>query len=604
MTTDKEIELTPSSLKATNVNHTSIYGQIQYIDMHEEGELNSILNGCLRNERDSQKMLYRIFYGYAISICMRYASNSHEAIELLNQGFLKVFQDISSSKQDYYTEGLLKSLIKQSMLDAAISNYRADSHLTVADAPETMNTLEITELEKEFEIFESRLLEAVRDYRPSFNIHSWFKMQLLLQERDTRRRRRVFPYLLITIVLTLAICSYLIYHHATTSKKNAEKNIAVSFIEKEKLVVDRQSQLGMDIRKRKDVVKKKIDIPHNENNSRPTQNPEKAKEDDRRSQKVEKQGEQVKDTNRQRKVSQVTDVTVDKGVLDFSNNKESEAPDSGKPVTDSKRLTENKSSISGDSVIREPVGRLIDFFPSNHSIPTVFNERLAFIDEPTFAAVLLGRQPVKTFSDSTVKGREFSPGWYFQAYLSSEGSGVHSITFKNATNTYGVGIGYAFAKKISLQTGVYGGKKIYSTSADDYYTVPGSYLDTADVRGIEADCFIFEIPISLRYNLVTAAKRQIYGIAGLSSYILRRESYKYLVYYRNGQSRKLNREFEYNTNWMSVVNLGLGYQQKLTRRVSVQIDSYLKSPLAGLGEGKVHLYSTGFLVGVRYQALD
>ena len=46
------------------------------------------------NSRESQKILYGSFYGYAMSICDRYSGNYDDAVEILNDGFLKIFKEI------------------------------------------------------------------------------------------------------------------------------------------------------------------------------------------------------------------------------------------------------------------------------------------------------------------------------------------------------------------------------------------------------------------------------------------------------------------------------------------------------------------------------
>ena len=47
------------------------------------------------HERRSQQQLYTRYYGYALSICLRYARHREEALEVVNDGFMKLFRDIS-----------------------------------------------------------------------------------------------------------------------------------------------------------------------------------------------------------------------------------------------------------------------------------------------------------------------------------------------------------------------------------------------------------------------------------------------------------------------------------------------------------------------------
>lgn len=56
----------------------------------------NLLKGCLKNDRKSQRNLYEQFYGYGLSICLRYSEHRDEAVELLNESFMKVFKNLKS----------------------------------------------------------------------------------------------------------------------------------------------------------------------------------------------------------------------------------------------------------------------------------------------------------------------------------------------------------------------------------------------------------------------------------------------------------------------------------------------------------------------------
>jgi len=59
-----------------------------------ESELPEIILGCCRNQRNSQNALYRLYYAYGMSIAIRYVDSEAEAITILNDAFLKVFNHI------------------------------------------------------------------------------------------------------------------------------------------------------------------------------------------------------------------------------------------------------------------------------------------------------------------------------------------------------------------------------------------------------------------------------------------------------------------------------------------------------------------------------
>lgn len=91
-----------------------------------EAELSTLIEGCLRQSRADQKMLYKTFYGFAMSICLRYANNRYEASEIMNQGFLKVFTNLHK----YDETRPFKAWVGRIMMNTSIDYYR--SNLKVA----------------------------------------------------------------------------------------------------------------------------------------------------------------------------------------------------------------------------------------------------------------------------------------------------------------------------------------------------------------------------------------------------------------------------------------------------------------------------------------
>lgn len=82
--------------------------------------LGLLLEGCQRNNRYSQEKLYQHFFPYSISICLRYSKNIHEAKEILNEGFLKVFNKLDQYDKDYPFRAWLRRIL----INTAIDYYR------------------------------------------------------------------------------------------------------------------------------------------------------------------------------------------------------------------------------------------------------------------------------------------------------------------------------------------------------------------------------------------------------------------------------------------------------------------------------------------------
>lgn len=87
--------------------------------------LELILQGCQRGNRNSQRKLYEHFYGYAMSICLRYSKNREEAVEILNDSFLKVLTHL-----DRFNAALsFKNWLRRILINSAIDYHRKNQSL-------------------------------------------------------------------------------------------------------------------------------------------------------------------------------------------------------------------------------------------------------------------------------------------------------------------------------------------------------------------------------------------------------------------------------------------------------------------------------------------
>lgn len=88
--------------------------------MTQDPNVNMLINGCVKGNRTSQLKLYQHFYSYAMSICLPYTKNREEALEVLNDGFLKAFRKIDKFDPDYS----FKPWLRRILINASIDYYR------------------------------------------------------------------------------------------------------------------------------------------------------------------------------------------------------------------------------------------------------------------------------------------------------------------------------------------------------------------------------------------------------------------------------------------------------------------------------------------------
>ncbi|MEJ7830948.1 MAG: sigma-70 family RNA polymerase sigma factor [Segetibacter sp.] len=102
--------------------------------MLNNDELIVCIKGCKQNNRESQKKMYASFYGFAMSVCFKYTSNKEDAIETVNDGFLKIFKYISNYEASYTDlASSFASWFKKIMINTAIDRYRKDKNLQLVN---------------------------------------------------------------------------------------------------------------------------------------------------------------------------------------------------------------------------------------------------------------------------------------------------------------------------------------------------------------------------------------------------------------------------------------------------------------------------------------
>ncbi len=103
--------------------------------------IDAILSGCRKNDRESQKALYMAFYAYAMSICIRYAQDREEAVEILNDGFMNIFSNIKR----FDLTRPFKPWLRRILINAAINRFRKNQKLQLEREQLQVNSHEAAE---------------------------------------------------------------------------------------------------------------------------------------------------------------------------------------------------------------------------------------------------------------------------------------------------------------------------------------------------------------------------------------------------------------------------------------------------------------------------
>lgn len=88
-------------------------------------ETQKLIEGCIRGDRHSQSLLYNLLSKKMFVVCLRYAKNREEAEEILQEGFLKVFEFI----HQYKSAGPFEGWVRKIMVNCALQKYRSKNQL-------------------------------------------------------------------------------------------------------------------------------------------------------------------------------------------------------------------------------------------------------------------------------------------------------------------------------------------------------------------------------------------------------------------------------------------------------------------------------------------
>jgi len=128
-----------------------------------------LIRGCLQNNAAMQKMLYDKYAAKLFGIALRYAHSQEDAKDILQDGFVKVFKNLSKYKGTGSFEGWMRRI----MVNTAIEHYRKknNTYEIQESHEESITDRDLTALDK---LAAEEILNMVKalpnGYRTVFNL--------------------------------------------------------------------------------------------------------------------------------------------------------------------------------------------------------------------------------------------------------------------------------------------------------------------------------------------------------------------------------------------------------------------------------------------------
>lgn len=90
-----------------------------------------LVDACLKGIPSAQKSLYDQFSSKMFGVCLRYAKNEEEALDILQDGFVKVFQKLDKFKKEGSLEGWIRRVIVNTALDQIRKNKKEQGNVAL-----------------------------------------------------------------------------------------------------------------------------------------------------------------------------------------------------------------------------------------------------------------------------------------------------------------------------------------------------------------------------------------------------------------------------------------------------------------------------------------
>ncbi|MDX9725360.1 MAG: RNA polymerase sigma factor [Bacteroidales bacterium] len=136
-------------------------------------EILNIIKGCLDGNRRDQELLYRRHAAKLFAVCLQYSGNDDEARDILQEGFIKIFENLIHYKNEGSFEGWMRRIV----VNTALEKYRSKHNLYRVDDIDLIPEPDADPETEDYSGLEAvDLLDIIRElppkYRMVFNLYA------------------------------------------------------------------------------------------------------------------------------------------------------------------------------------------------------------------------------------------------------------------------------------------------------------------------------------------------------------------------------------------------------------------------------------------------
>ncbi|MEJ7739416.1 MAG: sigma-70 family RNA polymerase sigma factor [Chitinophagaceae bacterium] len=98
----------------------------------------AILQGCIENNAAAQKELYNRYSPKMMAVCYRFGHNREDAEDMLQEGFIKVYSQIHTFRNQGAFEGWVRRIIVHTCINNLKKNKKFNESVDIANATTLM----------------------------------------------------------------------------------------------------------------------------------------------------------------------------------------------------------------------------------------------------------------------------------------------------------------------------------------------------------------------------------------------------------------------------------------------------------------------------------
>ena len=132
----------------------------------------SLINDCLKNNRAAQKQLYNQYAQVMLGVCYRYTKSVTDAEDVLQEGFIRVFKNLSQ----YRADGEIGAWIRRIMVTTALNYLKRNARYQNELAFDKLEMHPVTTENPEVQLNTKELASLIQQlpggYQTIFNLHA------------------------------------------------------------------------------------------------------------------------------------------------------------------------------------------------------------------------------------------------------------------------------------------------------------------------------------------------------------------------------------------------------------------------------------------------